>query len=623
MAEPSGSGPERHRGYRAIGDYALLSDCHGSALVAADGSIDWCCVQRFDARPVFARILDSQRGGFFRIAPARDADVSRRYLPGTMILETTFDTGRGRVRLLDFMALFPDRSGDDDSGGTGWPGAEDRLIRIARCEEGVVELCVEFVPRFDYGVTVPHLRRDARDRLAVFGGADALVLQGACALEIEEEGRATGRLELREGESARFVLSYQLPHDLHTVTMDPAEIDSRLERTRDFWERWSHRGTYEGRHRLAVERSALVLKALADVRTGSMVAAPTTSLPEHVGGVRNWDYRYSWLRDASFLMESLFLLGYRVEGERFMEWLHRTVAGVPEALQIMYGAGGERLLPEVELDHLEGYRGSSPVRVGNAAARQFQLDIYGDVLHAAWRFQQHGGEITDDLWTVLSALAEFVGENWEREDHGLWEVRSQPRHFVHSKVMAWVALDRATRIARARGSLRSATAWSALCGRIRETVLERGVRADGSAFKRAFDLDEPDAAALLFPLMGFIAADDPLAIGTREWVESELRQGDFLRRYRGEDGLPGGEGAFLVCSFWLVENLARSGERERAEALFERLLECRNDLGLLSEQVSPEDDRLLGNFPQALSHIGLINAAVTLEGQRPEGDPPA
>ena len=334
-----------------------------------------------------------------------------------------------------------------------------------------------------------------------------------------------------------------------------------------------------------------------------MVAAPTTSLPEGVGGVRNWDYRYTWLRDASHVVGALFQLGYRAEAQSFMDWLHRTTAGRPEQMQIMYGVGGERMLPEIEIPDIEGYRRSGPVRTGNAASRQFQLDVFGDLLHGAWRQAVHGRDVDPEVWDVLRGAVDYVAQVWTEPDHGIWEVRTEPRQFVHSKIMSWVALDRGIRLAESRGEDACLDRWRSVRHRIRERIMADGLDS-GGRFKRAFDLEEPDAAALLIPLRGFLPPDDPRVRKTREWIEQELGDGDFLYRYLGPDGLPGREGAFLTCSFWLVEHLARAGERERAEELFQRLLARANDVGLLPEQVEPETGAFIGNFPQALSQRG-------------------
>lgn len=598
--------------YPAISEYALLSDCHGAALVSRAGSVDWCCLQRFDSRPVFSRLLDWKRGGHFRIAPPAESEASRRYLEGTHVLETRFATDDGVLLVTDFLVVVRadgDGSGGDD--GTRHPVAEDRLIRRVTCEGGRVDAQVEFVPRFDFGATTPHLRRDGDDVVIAYGGADALVLQVPDGVEIAAEGRAVGTLRLHAGESREFVLSYSQPHRIVVDRLDMGAIEDRLRLTTEFWREWLDRCRYQGQYAEAVHRSALVLKALTNVRTGAIVAAPTTSLPEQIGGVRNWDYRYTWLRDASFVIDVLYLLGFGAEGHEFMQWLQRTTAGLPDQLQIMYGEAGETLLPEIALRDVAGYRGSRPVHVGNAASEQFQLDVYGELIHAAWRYHRHGGEIDDDEWSLICGLVRFVEQHWEEPDCGLWEVRSGPEHFVFSKVMCWVAVDRALKLAEELGRKESVEGWIALRQRIRERVLRDGV-CDGR-FVRALGSEVPDASLLLIPLVGFIPPDDPISVRTREWIEEHLVEQCLVRRYRVEDGLPGHDGAFVICTFWLVELLARSGEVNRAREMFERLLAMRNDLGLLSEEIGVGTGEFLGNFPQALSHIGLINAALVLE----------
>lgn len=601
--------------YPPLSAYGLLSDCHGSALVSRDGSVDWCCLPRFDARPVFARLLDWDRGGFFRIAPAGEYEVTRRYRPGTNILETTFRTRSGSVVLTDFMAIGHVDPDEEPRHDEPVPRAQDRLVRLVMAEGGPVEMEVDYRPRFDFGATEPYTTTRDDGLLVTYGGADALVLQ--CAVEMEADpGGASGSFTARPGERSAFVLSYQRPHRLYPRRIDPEGVERALDSTDRFWSDWSERCTFQGGAREAVVRSALVLKALTNLPTGAIVAAPTTSLPEEPGGVRNWDYRYAWLRDGAHVVETLFYLGYRSEAEAFTRWLHRTTAGRPEQLQIMYGPGGERLLPEVEVDGVEGYRGSRPVRVGNAAARQFQLDVFGDLLHMIWCYHSHGGHVDRDMWAEVREMVDHVERVWERPDSGIWEVRSEPRHFVHSRVMAWVALDRAVRLAQDLAQDLERTdvidRWTRVRREIRDTVLREGVDPETGRIRRSFESANPDAAALRIPLLGFLPPDDTRVRATRRWIREALGKGDLIHRYLGPDGLPGGEGAFVACSFWAVEDLAMAGEVEEARSMFERLLELRNDLGLLPEEIDPKTGGFLGNFPQALSHIGLINAAVAL-----------
>ena len=452
--------------YPPIGDYALLSDCHSCALVSTDGSIDWCTFHRFEARPVFGRILDWAKAGFFRIAPVDDDyEARRRYLPGTNVLETTFRTPTGTLVLTDFFAFRVPEPGEDAHSAH----PDHQLIRIARCAEGEIAVKVKLVPRFDYGLTTPRLETLADDLVVVYGGADALVLQSELPFGDAERSATQGNRTLRAGEEAFVVLTYQLPHELEPRRLSGEEVHSKLEETTSTWAAWADRCTYEGPYREEVVRSALVLKALTNAPTGSIVAAATTSLPEEIGGERNWDYRFSWLRDSALTLNALFALGYTDEAHAYMAWLKRTTAGRASELQIMYGVGGERLLPEVELGWLEGYRGSRPVRIGNGAAQQFQLDTFGELLDTAWLYRSRGGEIDEVFWDFLSRVGGVVLEKWREPDQGIWEIRGEPRHFVYSKVMAWVALDRLVRLAEVDGR-EADPRWAVAHDEIRELI---------------------------------------------------------------------------------------------------------------------------------------------------------
>jgi alpha,alpha-trehalase len=596
--------------YPPIGDYALLSDCHSAALVSRDGSIDWCCFHRFDARPVFSRLLDWANGGHFRIAPTHPYTVSRRYLPATSVLETRFVTAGGVVTVVDCLAI---RRGSA-AGDAARTRSHHQLLRLIRCEAGQVEVTVEFAPRFDYGLTTPRLQLQDDDLGVVYGGADALVLQSEIPLAQTAVCGCGGTATLRAGDQAFLALTHQVPHQIHVHRLSRHEVAARIDRTVDFWRDWSARCTYQGPYREQVLRSALVLKGLTNAPTGAIVAAPTTSLPEAVGGMRNWDYRYSWLRDAAMNLYALFTLGYTDEAHAFMAWLERTTAGRAEDLQLMYGVGGERLLPEIQLNTLDGYRGSRPVRLGNAAADQFQLDVHGYLLDTAWLYHRRGGPITPTFWLLLSGTVDFVARRWTEPDNGIWEVRGGRRHFVASKVMAWVAVDRAIRLARALGLPADLDRWTALRRAIRGRVEEAGVDPATGAFTQAFGSRALDAANLLLPLVRFLPPEDRRIRATVERTARELAPHGLVHRYLGAgDGLPGGEASFMICSFWLVDNLALAGQTDRATALFERLLGHANDLGLLAEEIDPASGQLLGNFPQAFSHVGLISAAINLE----------
>jgi GH15 family glucan-1,4-alpha-glucosidase len=591
--------------YPPISDYALIGDCHGGALVSRDGSIDWCSFHRFVASPVFARLLDWGKGGYFRIAPRGEYRVTRRYLPGTNVLETRFDTETGGVTLTDCIPVQP---------GGGHP--EHRLLRLVRCVVGEVPVRVEFEPRFDYGLTEPRLELLDNDLAVVYGGADALVLQSQLPFEHAELTACSAGRTLREGDQAFVALTYSLPHELEPERLEAVEVERAVRETTEWWEEWAGRCTYEGPYREQVVRSALVLKALTNGPTGAIVAAATTSLPEEIGGERNWDYRYTWLRDSALTLNALFALDYVDEAHAYMDWLKRTTAGRAKALQIMYGVGGERFLPEVELTHLEGYRGSRPVRIGNGAAQQFQLDVFGELLDTVWIYRQHGGEIDDAFWDFLARTAGAVIEKWADPDQGIWEIRGDPKHFTYSKVMAWVALDRVVRMAELDGREGDLDGWRAGRDEIRALVERDGVDPESKAFTQSFgDGGKLDASNLMIPIVGFVSHDDPRARATFEGIVGDLSVDGFVYRYvtDGVDGLSGEEATFAICSFWLVECLARAGETERARELFERLLGFCNDVGLLAEEIDPHSGELVGNFPQAFSHVGLIQAAIALD----------
>jgi GH15 family glucan-1,4-alpha-glucosidase len=590
--------------YPPISAYALVSDCHTAALVSRDGSIDWCSFHRFEARPVFSRLLDWQKGGHFRVAPRGDYRVTRRYVDGTNVLETRFESETGVVVLTDCVEV-----------AAGGRHPDHRLIRHVRCEAGEAQVKVEFAPRFDYGITAP-LVEPVDDGLAlVYGGADALVLQSDLPIAHASLSSCSAAQLIRAGEEAYLALTYQLPHELAPHRLERDELAAAISETIGWWQEWSARCAYRGPYRDHVVRSALVLKALTNGPTGAIVAAATTSLPEEIGGERNWDYRYSWLRDSSLTLNALFALGYTEEADAYMKWLKRTTAGRAEDLQIMYGVGGERFLPEVELGHLEGYRGSKPVRIGNDAAQQFQLDVFGELLDAAWMYRVHGGEIDDVFWAFLVDVANVVAERWWTPDQGIWEIRGEPRHFTYSKVMAWLAVDRVIRIGELDGREVDG-ALLELRDEIRTLVESEGVDPATDAFTQSFgDGGKLDASNLMIPIVGFVPHDDTRARATVSRIADELSADGFVYRYvtDGVDGLSGDEATFAICSFWLVECLARSGEEARARALFERLISFCNDVGLLSEEIDPHSGELIGNFPQAFSHLGLIQAAIALD----------
>ena len=585
-----------------IEDYGLIGDTETAALVCTDGSIDWLCLPRFDSGACFAALLGGPDHGRWRIAPSdQGATTSRRYRGSTLVLETVFEAGDGVVRLIDFMSPRP----DIDSGHTD-------LIRIVEGVSGRVSMTMELALRFDYGSVVPWVTSDGR-RLHAAAGPDAVTLD--TPVELRGERLTTvADFSVSEGERIPFVLAW---HQSHRPAPEPLDPEAALAETERWWQEWIAHCEFEGEHRQAVIRSLITLKALTYRPTGGIVAAPTTSLPELVGGTRNWDYRYVWLRDATFTLYALTMGGYRSEAAAWRDWLLRAVAGSPDDLRIMYGLAGERRLPEIELTALPGYEGSKPVRIGNAASHQIQLDVYGEVIDALWLARNHGLEAEEGVWELQRSLLEFLEGNWQRDDHGLWEVRGPPRAFTHSRVMSWVAFDRAIKTVertRLEGPL---ARWRALRREIHVDVLANGYDPVRNTFVQAYGSREIDAALLLIPQVGFLAPDDKRVLGTIDAVIEDLQVDDVLiHRYASQDvddGLPGGEGAFLICSFWLVDALALSGRVAEARRRFSDLLELRNDLGLLSEQYDVIDGRMLGNFPQAFSHVGLIDSAQTLQ----------
>ena len=581
-----------------IEDYALLGDLQTAALVGRTGSIDWLCFPRFDSGACFASLLGTRDNGRWLIAPLQGGPCDeRRYRDGTLILESEWTVDGGRVRVVDFM---PPRGTNPD------------IVRIVEGLEGRVQMRSELVIRFDDGLIVPWVRRlDDGTRIAI-GGPDALALR----TEIEMYGEdltTVAEFTVREGDRVPFVLTWFPSHERQPRAVDP---ERALKETEQFWREWSDRCGYEGDWRDAVINSLRVLKALTYAPTGGIVAAPTTSLPERIGGVRNWDYRYCWLRDATFTLFALFNGGYEQEAHAWRDWLLRSIAGEAEQLQIMYGVAGERRLWEYEADWLSGYAGSRPVRLGNAAAEQFQLDVYGEVMDTFHQSRRHGLH-KGSTWSLQRKLMEFLESNWSEPDEGIWEVRGPRRHFTHSKVLAWVGFDRAIDAVERFDREGPLELWKQMRAEIHEEVCREAFNVELNAFVQSYGSDKLDASTLLIPLVGFLPADDPRCVGTVEAIQRELTRDGFVDRYAGEgtsdvDGLPPGEGAFLPCSFWLVDNLALMGRESDARALFERLLGVSNDLGLLSEEYDPAEKRLLGNFPQAFSHVGLVNSAYNL-----------
>jgi GH15 family glucan-1,4-alpha-glucosidase len=602
---------ERPGGYLPIEEYALIGDGVTAALVGLDGSIDWLCLPRFDSPSVFARILDRQKGGCFQIVPRERFRARRAYEPDSNVLVTTLETESGEVEVVDFMPPH----------GGGERLSDRLLVRLLRCRRGPVEMAARFDPRFDYargeaewsvekGVGVRAAHEDA-----------SLTLYTETAMQAGENG-AQGVCALRAGEEAAFVLAYRQPRSMVWRRELLPSAARLLEQTSSYWREWVGRIRYDGPYAGMVRRSALALKLMDYFPTGAIIAAPTTSLPEHIGGVRNWDYRYSWLRDTAFTLYALYLLGFREEGEAFFDWILEVCQCGPEKLQVLYGVSGERRIDEFELAHLEGYRGSRPVRVGNAAYEQRQLDIYGEVVDCAYLLYKQGGVISKELWTFLRSLVDHVCGVWREPDQGIWEVRGGPQHFVYSKGVCWVALDRGIKMAERLGLDADLGRWRRAREEIHAELMGRGYNAERRAFTQSYGSRQMDAAVLALVLRKVIAANDPRMVSTVERVVEELSENGFLHRYKTEktdDGLPPGEGVFLLCSFWLVDCYSMMGRHEEARALFERLLGCANDVGLFAEELDPKTGHHLGNFPQAFTHIALINAAVQLEREQREG----
>ena len=576
-----------------IEDYGLIGDCHAAALVGRDGSIDWLCFPRFDSGACCAALLGGPEHGRWLIAPAGEVlEVRRQYRDGTLILETQFRTREGIVRLIDCMPLSDER----------WD-----VLRIVEGVSGHVAMRMELIIRFDYGSIVPWVRKPDHTLLAT-AGPDTLELH----TPVETHGenlKTVAQFEVTPGSRIPFVLNYR---PSHLPVHEPLDAELELAAAEKAWRKWSGRCTYEARWREAVVRSLITLKALTYAPTGGIVAAPTTSLPEQIGGVRNWDYRFCWLRDATFTLNALLLAGYQEEAIAWREWLLRAVAGSPEDLQILYSVTGERRLDEYELPWLPGYGGAKPVRVGNAAAKQFQLDVYGEVMDTLHLARAAGLEPEPAAWDVQLALLEFLEKNWQQPDEGIWEVRGPRRHFTHSKVMAWVAFDRAVKDVTCYGVKGPVERWRRIRDEIHAQVCSSGFDAKRNTFVQSYGSPHLDASLLLIPQVGFLPPDDARVRGTIDAIERNLVVDGLVQRYATAtdvDALPAGEGTFLPCSFWLADALILSGRRDEGQALFERLLALSNDLGLLSEEYNTRSRHMLGNFPQALTHMALINTA--------------
>ena len=583
-----------------IEDYALIGDCETAALVSRDGSIDWLCFPRFDSDACFAALLGTPENGYWRLAPIDKAKVHRRYRPKTLILETEFETESGTATLIDFMPLRMDNP---------------EIVRLVRCKRGRIRLRMDLVVRFDYGRTVPWVTRHSDGALVALAGPHLLVIRTNIPLR-GQDLTTVGEFELTAGKTAQFELTYGSSFQDVPAGID---LEKSLDDTERWWGNWIACCKYDGPHAELLQRSLITLKALIYQPTGGIVAAPTTSLPEQPGGQRNWDYRFCWLRDATVTLLALMHAGYEEEACRWRDWLARSVAGSPEQVQVLYGVAGERNLMEWEVPWLRGYCGASPVRVGNAAIEQVQLDIFGevaDVLHHACGLRPHTQDAHRDLQI---SLLDRVRKIWREADHGIWEVRGRTKHFTHSKVMAWVAFDRAIRTSEQFGVDGPVDQWRAIRREIHEEVCRLGFHHEMGSFVQSYGSKEMDAALLMIPLVGFLPHSDPRIRGTVRQVEKQLIRDGLVMRYeteRFEDGLPAGEGAFLACSFWLADNYKLMGRDAEAQQLLNRLLQLTNDVGLLSEEYHLEQKRLVGNFPQAFSHVALVNTLINVYTER-------
>ena len=586
---------------RPIEDYAVVGDTRTAAMVASDGSVDWLCAPRFDSGACFAALLGDARHGRWLLGPAAAPNrTTRRYREGTLVLETEHTVDGGVVRVTDFMPP-----------GEPFPN----LVRVVEGVSGRVEMRMELVLRFDYGRIVPWVRSDHGMLLAV-AGPDAVVLRTPIPVH-GHEMTSVATFSVAAGQRIPFALSWFPSHEEAPPALD---VERELAEAEAWWRAWSARCTYDGPWREAVVSSLVALKGLTYSPTGGVVAAVTTSLPEQLGGARNWDYRYCWLRDATFTLYALMMGGHREEASDWRDWLLRAVAGDPSQLQVMYGVAGERRLTELEVEWLPGYAGSKPVRIGNAAVDQLQLDVYGEVTDVLYQARKNGIEKDPFAWSVQRAMLDFLERSWSAPDEGIWEVRGPRQHFTHSKMMSWVAFDRAVKCVERFHLQGPADRWRALRDAVHADVCQHGYDPGQRSFTQAYGSPLLDASVLLAPLVGFLPATDERVVGTVAAIERELVSDGLVRRYsthHTDDGLPPGEGAFLACSFWLADNYAMLGRTDDACTLFERLLALRNDVGLLAEEYDPVTRRMLGNFPQAFSHVGLVNTAFNLTPKQP------
>lgn len=592
-----------------IQDYGYIADCHSAALVSVSGSIDWCCMPQIDSDSCFCRILDWDKGGYCRICPSGPYESSRRYQGNTLILETTFQTATGRFRLLDAFTMH--------TGGEHDP--YQQILRIAEGLAGIVDMTVELLPRFGYGSIRPWIRRAGPGHHIAIGGSDGLYIHGNFPLEMLDRHGLACSCSIGKGQRRRLSIIWRKPEDLDEGRIevpDDQEMDRRMQGTVGWWESWSSQCSVTGPFETSIRRSAIVLKGLSNAPTGAIAAAPTTSLPEAPGGCRNWDYRYSWIRDSCFTVRSLGRVGYHREADGFRRFIERSAAGTADDLQVLYGVSGGRSIYEHTLDHLSGFRGAQPVRVGNEAKYQLQLDVFGEMLDLSWEWHSRGFSPDNDYCEFLVELVNKAARTWKEPDQGIWEIRGAARHFVHSKVMCWSALDRGIRLAEDLELDAPLEDWKQARDEVCRAVEERGYDPERGIFIQAFDYPVMDAALLLLPMFGYLDYRDPRMVRTVDAVKDELEEGGLIRRYpTGDDGLEGREGVFVACTFWLAECLVRQGRRKEAEEALTRAMATANELGLFPEEYDPATGDMLGNFPQGLSHLSLINAAYALENR--------
>jgi GH15 family glucan-1,4-alpha-glucosidase len=600
--------------YPAIADYALIGDCHTAALISRRGSIDWCCLPRFDSDSCFGRMLDWEKGGHFEISPAGRFSARREYLEKSLVLVTTFRAAGGEARLIDFFAM--------RAGGRQRPRRE--LVRIIEGVRGTLKLHVRFVPRLDFGEVKPWIRQSSPGAWLAVGSNAALAIFGDVPLRAGSDHDLEGTVEVRADSRCHIGLQFLPPEESESTRLGEravAQLDQHYEETLRWWRDWSAKITYGDGHGVSIVRSALVLKSLCYAPTGAIVAAPTTSLPEQIGGERNWDYRFCWLRDSIFTVHALSNLGLQAEASGVRRFIQRSAAGNAEELQVLYAVDGKRRVPEIDLDKLDGWRGSRPARIGNGAAQQFQADMYGLVMELSWRWSERGERPDDNYWGFLTEIVEAAIDRSRLKDRGLWEVRSRPLHFVQSKVMCWAAVDSGIALADRYSLPAPVDRWREERDRLRQDIEKRGYDRKRGIFVRSYGSKDVDAALLLLPAVEFVAWDDERMIRTTDAIRKELSRNGLVLRYKAQDGLSGDEGVFVACTFWLAECLAHQRRRREAREAFDRACRCANDLGLFAEEYQPRLGQMLGNFPQGLTHLAHVSAALALEGLEQQSRP--